>query len=148
MARSDAWSQFGLDKAKAMHALCASPGAIGAAIGRSRGAVETMLYRKLRLARADAQRAPATRTMTWDPNAVRRLGELVNAGKPLDEIAAAFNATPSGISTAISRFRVKPGATLRSCMCCEKPFFSAGLYNRLCASCSTGELACVAWSVR
>ncbi|MCW2079665.1 UNVERIFIED_ORG: hypothetical protein M2193_001840 [Bradyrhizobium japonicum] len=144
MARSDAWSQFELDKAKAMHALGTSPGEIGAAIGRSRGAVETMLHRKLRLPRAPSQRAPTTRTMTWDPNAIRRLGELVNAGKQLDEIAAAFNATPSGISTAISRFGVKPGSTLRSCMCCGKAFFSAGRHNRLCSTCGTGELACVA----
>lgn len=98
--------------------LGASPGEIGAAIGRSSGAVETMLYRKLRLTRPASQHAPTTRTMTWDPNAVRRLRELVNAGKLLDEIAAAFNATPSGMSTAISRFGIKPGWTLRACMCC------------------------------
>jgi hypothetical protein len=143
MARSDAWSEFELDKAKAMHALGASPGEIGAAIGRSGTAVESMLYRKFGLPRV-APRASGTQTVTWNSDAIRRLGELVNAGKQLDEIAAAFNATPSGISTAISRFGVKPGATLRACMCCERPFFSAGRHNRLCVGCSSGELACVA----
>jgi hypothetical protein len=143
MARSDAWSEFELDKAKAMHALGASPGEIGAAIGRSGTAVESMLYRKLGLPRV-APRASGTQTVTWNSDAIRRLGERVNAGKQLDEIAAAFNATPSGISTAISRFGVKPGATLRACMCCERPFFSAGRHNRLCVGCSSGELACVA----
>lgn len=144
MARSGGWSQFEGDRAKAMHALGASPAEIGSVIGRSSGAVEAMLYRKLRLARAASQRAHTTQTMIWDPSAVRRLGELVNAGKLLDEIAAAFNARPSSISTAISRFGVKPGATMRACMCCERPFFSAGRHNRLCVGCSTGELACVA----
>ncbi|MET4347054.1 hypothetical protein ABIC08_007729 [Bradyrhizobium sp. RT9b] len=104
-----------------MRALGASTAEIGAAIDRSSSAVEAMLYRKLRLARAASQRAPTTQTMTWDPNAVRRFGELLNAGKHLDEIAAAF--TPSSIQTAMSRFGVKQGATLRACLCCERQFF-------------------------
>lgn len=143
MARSDASSEFELDKAKAMHARGASPGEIGAAIGRSSTAVTAMIHRKLDLPRV-AQRAPGMPTMTWDAEAVRRLGELVNAGKRIDEIALAFNATTGAIQTAMSRFGVKPGSTLRACMCCAKHFFSAGLHNRLCANCSTGELACVA----
>lgn len=143
MARSDAWPEFELDRAKAMHARGASPGEIGAAIDRSSTAVTTMLYRKLGLPRV-AQRAPGMPTMTWDAEAVRRLGELVNAGKRIDEIALAFDATTSSIQTAMSRLGVRPGSTLRACMCCAKYFFSAGRHNRLCASCSTGELACVA----
>lgn len=143
MARSDAWSQFELDKPKAMHALGASPSEIGAAIGRSSTAVIAMLYRRLGLPRV-AQRAPGTATMTWTADAVRRLGELVNAGKPVDEIALALNTTTGSVQTAISRFAVKPGSKLRAHMCCEKHFFWAGSPNRLCVSCKTGELACVA----
>lgn len=143
MARSDAWSQFEQDKARAMHALGASPTEIGAVIGRSSTAVEAMLYRKLCLPRW-LSAAPGAPTKAWDADAVRRLGEMVNAGKLIDEIAVAFNATPSSIQTAISRFGVKAGSTLRSCMCCERAFFSAGRHNRLCATCSTGEPACVA----
>lgn len=115
MARSDAWSQFELDKAKAMHALGASPAEIGAAIGRSSTAVIAMVHRKPGLPRV-AHRPPGTQTMTWDADAVSRRGELVNAGRQIDEIALAFNTTTGAIQTAMSRFGVRPSSTLRACM--------------------------------
>lgn len=134
MGQYDTWSKHEIDRATAMHAPDAPP----TEISRTTDAVDTMIYRKLRLPRISARTADVP-LIEWTAENLRKLGALVRVGKRIKEIAVEFETTTAAISTAISRHNVRSGSVLRTCMCCARPFFSEGRHNRLCSNCSTGE---------
>jgi hypothetical protein len=88
---------------------------------------------------------PMNNGEAWTAAAVTELIALVHEhGLNNVEIAQRTNRTVSAVSTAISRYAVRvPGAKLRRCMPCEKPFFSTHVGNRICGMCVKNlELEC------
>jgi hypothetical protein len=99
---------------------------------------------------------PRRAVVRWDPATVARLREIAlqNPRPPIEEIAAEFGTTVSGVQTAMSKFGItknsapvsrfgKPSTpanyTRRACMCCSRPFVSEGSHNRLCVECKSGN---------
>jgi hypothetical protein len=103
--------------------------------------------------------------VVWNVESIEKLNDILQR-QPLPrnaDIAAEMGCTKSALQTAMSRFNLsphahrenvkhwrdqKPHATpnrrpVRLCMCCEKPFGSEGIEDRLCPPCggigSNGE---------
>lgn len=76
---------------------------------------------------------------TWSPAEDARVREMHAAGDSGSAIAKAVGRSESSIERRIEILTVRVKTTRRSCMCCGKPFTSAGPHNRLCGTCRTRE---------
>lgn len=84
-------------------------------------------------AEAGLPRAATARTLNRDLNGVfKRIKYLRAQGVAVNGIAY----LQPGARAASNR----KGMTERPCMCCSKPFLSAGPHNRLCNTCRHGSL--------
>lgn len=82
--------------------------------------------------------------MEWTTTERATLGNMWLAGTPRPEIARTLGATVSAVMTKAGRlglpdaWEMRKGRTsgsMRPCMCCDGPFYSAGKFNRLCLPC-------------
>ena len=106
--------------------------------------------------------SPHTRPV-WNDEAIAKLRAILARDPipPVQEIASEMGMTLSAVSGAINKFELawrtsstndkpdfhvewQPSDTRRTrkCMCCEKPFGSEGIHDRLCDTCgnSNGEI--------
>lgn len=85
--------------------------------------------------------------LIWSKQELSELSTLWLARIPSKEIAAKIGRSRTSIQTKASDLRLPERrwkraedsrAGMRPCMCCEAPFYSAGIHNRLCVSCRNG----------
>lgn len=94
----------------------------------------------------------------WSAAEVARLRALVAEGRPKRDIAARLGRAPSSVEGKLYSLGLsirrrgaalpaparpslppKKGRVTRPCLCCGRPFPSAGPHNRLCESCRKRE---------
>lgn len=90
------------------------------------------------------QAQAAAHKASWTAEDVARLATMWNDGLPAPAIATALRRTQDSIRSMACKAQLPyrrwtrtqdSRAGLRSCMCCERPFFSEGIHNRLCQPC-------------
>lgn len=80
---------------------------------------------------------------SWSDVEINRLADLYfSTPKPsIDAMAAALGRTKHAVWTEISRLGMAaPGAKMRTCRPCERPFFSWGSGNWICNRCKSSGL--------
>ena len=86
---------------------------------------------------------PRNDKTTWSDADVDRLAGLYFSvpKPPIEDMAAKLGRTTSAVFTEISRLGMaKPGAKIRKCKPCERPFFSWGSGNWICDRCKQTDL--------
>lgn len=84
-----------------------------------------------------------THGASWSDADVDRLAKLYfSQPKPsVDAMAETLGRTRGAVWTVISRLGMAaPGAKMRTCMPCDKPFYSSWIGERICSYCKSSEL--------
>lgn len=84
--------------------------------------------------------SPEDRTgQRWTEEETARLRRMVNARASMGEISRALSRSTASIQGHLNSLRPgpdkEPSRKTRPCMCCRRPFPSAGPHNRLCENC-------------
>ena len=80
----------------------------------------------------------------WSPKERQEVARLRRSGQTLAQIGKALNRPPSSINSCLIwlRTHTADGSTnTRPCLCCRKPFTSAGAHNRLCPQCANRSIS-------
>lgn len=139
------------DLAAFMVALGITHAQAGAAIGRTAGAVSTMVSRKHLVPAAGVTPLDRTRTVNrkWTEDEETLLSMLADRGWSSIRIAGLLKRTPSAVQTKRSHLGIigdrylskqKPEGKWRKCMCCGQGFSSEWIGNRICSPCKDSEL--------
>lgn len=92
----------------------------------------------------------------WTRDEVDTLIRLWGRGEETAEIAKTLGRPRNAVSIKATRLKLPPKrhakkvmtappagrppeARVRPCLCCTKPFFSAGKFNRICDPCKSGQ---------
>ena len=73
----------------------------------------------------------------WTDEDIAKVKELYEKGHDGAEIGRMLYRDGNAVRKAITR--IKKAERERPCMCCKRPFISAGPMNRLCRSCKIGH---------
>ena len=72
----------------------------------------------------------------WTPEDRQKAWRLHCSGQTLKQIGAALNRSTDSVDTCLRVLRRAKETKKRPCLCCGKPFSSAGPQNRLCGRCA------------
>ena len=72
----------------------------------------------------------------WSLEDRQRAWNLRRSGKTLEQIGLALNRSVASVNTCLQAMKQEHQARKRPCLCCRKPFTSAGAHNRLCQACA------------
>ena len=82
---------------------------------------------------------------SWAPEERKAASNLRRSGKTLEQIGLALNRSPSSVYSCLKFVRrakaVERADKTRPCLCCRKPFTSAGAHNRLCPQCANRSIS-------
>jgi len=77
----------------------------------------------------------------WSPEDRQKAWNLRRSGKTLEQIGQALNRSTASVNTCLQVVRQENQAQKRPCLCCRKPFHSAGPHNRLCLTCARRSIS-------
>ena len=76
------------------------------------------------------------RGIPWSLEDRTKAWNLRRSGQTLVQIGGALNCSVGSVNTCLQSMRQENQARKRPCLCCRKPFHSAGPHNRLCPTCA------------
>lgn len=77
----------------------------------------------------------------WKPEDRQKAWNLRRSGKTLEQIGQALNRSVSSVDACLQMMQQEHQANKRPCLCCRKPFRSAGPHNRLCLTCARRSIS-------
>ena len=76
------------------------------------------------------------RGIPWSLEDRTKAWNLRRSGQTLVQIGGALNRSVGSVNACLQRMTKENQARNRPCLCCRKPFPSAGAHNRLCLTCA------------